>query len=172
MYNQGMSDTALLENSAPLNKLTELDKPTKVKLSVPLYIAYVKRGFTDSQIADICSITRQAVNDYKTRHYQELAPMIESDGYLAARCKSLALEAQERIMQHLDKSTPKDLIALNAISGTHIDKYAKLTGVAEIVDIRAVTCDLTDFIKQCQDKLAVDSEQPLNITPAPTSDDS
>jgi len=167
MYNQGMSETATLEQVKPL---TQIDTPNKIRLSVPLLIAYFKRGYNESQIANVCNISRQAVNDYVSRHYTELEPMLESDGYLAVRCKYIAVKAQDRILEHLDSTGTKDLMALNAISGTHIDKYGKLTGIPDVIDIRAVTADITGIIKQCQDKLAVDDKQTVDI-PTTGSDD-
>ena len=58
--------------------------------------------------------------DYCDRHYEELAPLIDtSDGIMAMKSKHIAEKAQERILVHLKDSEKKDLFALNAISGTH-----------------------------------------------------
>lgn len=67
--------------------------------------------------------------DYCDRHYEELAPLIDtSDGIMAMKSKHIAEKAQERILVHLKDSEKKDLFALNAISGTHVDKMKLLQG--------------------------------------------
>ncbi len=67
--------------------------------------------------------------DYCDRHYEELAPLIDTtDGIMAMKSKHIAEKAQERILVHLKDSEKKDLFALNAISGTHVDKMKLLQG--------------------------------------------
>lgn len=124
-----MSEQALLEveTKQHLNNIPPPDN-LKVKLSIPLIAAYLKRGYNENQIATVCNISRQAVNEYISRHEEELLPLIENDGYLALRARNIACKAMDRIDINLDSTTQKDLIALNAISGTHVDKYRLLSG--------------------------------------------
>ena len=112
-----------------LQGLENLEPKHKVKLSVPLIASYLARGVKRTKIAEICNVSFQAVYDYCDRHYEELAPLIDtSDSILAIKSKHIAVKAQERILKHLNKSEKKDLFALNAISGTHIDKMRLLSG--------------------------------------------
>ena len=73
-------------------------KNVKVKLSVPLIASYLDKGYTQANIARICNVSYQAVSDYIKRHYDELAPLVDTtDGILAMRSKHLANKAQEKI---------------------------------------------------------------------------
>ena len=99
--------------------LEHLETNHKVKLSIPLVASYLARGVKRTQIAKLCNISNAAVYDYCDRHYEELAPLIDtSDGIMAMKSKHIAEKAQGRILKHLDESEKKDLFALNAISGT------------------------------------------------------
>ena len=100
----------------------------KVKLSVPLVASYLSRGIRQADIARICNVSPQAVNDYIKRHSDQLAPLIDGENILIMKAKHIASKAQENIITILD-DTPekKDLFALNAVSGTHIDKYRLLS---------------------------------------------
>ena len=113
--------------------LENLETNHKVKLTVPLVASYLARGVKRTKIAELCNVSFQAVYDYCDRHYEELAPLIDtSDGILAIKSKHIAVKAQERLLKHLSKSEKKDLFALNAISGTHIDKYRLLSNKSSI----------------------------------------
>ena len=104
--------------------LENLETTHKVKLTVPLVASYLARGVKRTKIAALCNISNQAVYDYCDRHYEELAPLIDiSDSIMAMKSKHIAEKAQKRILIHLDESEKKDLFALNAISGTHVEKY-------------------------------------------------
>jgi len=108
--------------------LENLETKHKVKLTVPLVASYLARGVKRTKIAEICNVSFQAVYDYCDRHYEDLAPLIDtSDSIVAIKSKHIAVKAQERLLKHLNKSEKKDLFALNAISGTHIDKYRLLS---------------------------------------------
>ncbi len=109
--------------------LESLETNHKVKLTIPLVASYLARGVKRTQIARLCNISNAAVYDYCDRHYEELAPLIDtSDGIMAMKSKHIAEKAQERILVHLKDSEKKDLFALNAISGTHVDKSKLLQG--------------------------------------------
>lgn len=100
----------------------------KVKLSTPLIALLLSRGQSQTQIAIACNVSGAAVSAYIKRHAKDLAPLARAeDGLMAMTCKHVADKAQRRILAHLDDSTKKDLMALNAIAGTHIDKYRLLT---------------------------------------------
>ena len=108
--------------------LENLETKHKVKLTVPLVASYLARGVKRTKIAELCNVSFQAVYDYCDRHYEELAPLIDTtDSIMAMKSKHIAEKAQKRLLVHLDKSEKKDLFALNAISGTHIDKYRLLS---------------------------------------------
>ncbi|MHC4269968.1 MAG: hypothetical protein ACYSTS_16090 [Planctomycetota bacterium] len=111
-----------------LQTLENLETKHKVKLTIPLVASYLARGVKRTEIAKICNVSFQAVYDYCDRHYEELAPLIDtSDGIMAIKSKYIAEKAQGRLLKHLKHSEKKDLFALNAISGTHIDKYRLLS---------------------------------------------
>ncbi len=100
----------------------------KVKLSVPLVASYLARGIRQVDIARICNVSRQAVNDYIKTHYDELAPLVDDGNILIMKAKHIASKAQENIITVLDQAPEKkDLFALNAVRGTHIDKYRPLS---------------------------------------------
>jgi hypothetical protein len=109
-------------------ELENIEPNHKVKLTIPLIASYLARGVKRTKIAEICNVSFQAVYDYCDRHYEELAPLIDtSDGIMAMKSKHIAEKAQERLLVHLKDSEKKDLFALNAISGTHIDKMRLLS---------------------------------------------
>ncbi len=110
------------------NTLENLEINHQVKLSVPLLATYLKRGVSQSEIARICNVSPQAVHDYIKRHYDKLSPLVDSTGlHQAAKAQHIADFAQDRLLLHLKETDKKDLFALNAISGTHIDKYRLLS---------------------------------------------
>jgi hypothetical protein len=100
----------------------------KVKLSVPLLASYLARGIIQADIARICNVSKQAVNSYIKTHYEQLAPLVDDGNILIMKSKHIASKAQENIITVLDQAPEKkDLFALNAVSGTHIDKYRLLS---------------------------------------------
>lgn len=101
-----------------------IDRPFKVNLSVPLLAAYLKRGVSQIEIANLTGTTRQAVNQYIDRHSDELAPLIDKDdGIIAAKAKYLHDKAMGKLIDLVDSASNKDMMALNCVSGTHFDKY-------------------------------------------------
>jgi predicted DNA-binding protein YlxM (UPF0122 family) len=121
----------------------------KVKLSVPLLASYLARGITQVDIARICNVSRQAVHSYIKTHYEQLAPLVDDGNILIMKSKHIASKAQENIMVVLDQAPEKkDLFALNAVSGTHIDKYRllsdKSTQNISIDQVRTNLADLRD----------------------------
>jgi hypothetical protein len=130
--------------------LESLETNHKVKLTVPLVASYLARGVKRTQIARLCNISNAAVYDYCDRHYEELAPLIDtSDGIMAMKSKHIANKAQDRLIKHLKDSEKKDLFALNAISGTHIDKMKLLQGEpTQVFSITAVQQSIKDLDTQ------------------------
>lgn len=111
-----------------IEPLKYLNTTVKVPLKVPLIASYLSKGYKPYQIADFCNVSDSAVSQYITKHLDKLLPLIDNtDGYAALNAKYIADLAQERLIKHLPKATKKDLFALNAISGTHIDKYRLLS---------------------------------------------
>ncbi len=139
-----------------LQGLENLETKHKVKLTVPLVASYLARGVKRTKIAEICNVSFQAVYDYCDRHYEELAPLIDtSDSILAIKSKHIAVKAQERILKHLNQSEKKDLFALNAISGTHIDKMRLLSDKStQNVSIDAIHTRIEDRQKRREELLA------------------
>ena len=101
-----------------------------VKLSVPLIASFLTKQYRQVDIAKACNVSEQAVSKYIKKHFDELAPLIDTtDGILAMQSKHLANKAQEKIegILEVDSFNKKDLVPLNIISGTHIDKYRLLS---------------------------------------------
>ncbi len=136
--------------------IENLETKHKVKLTVPLVASYLARGVKRTKIAELCNVSFQAVYDYCDRHYEELAPLIDtSDSILAIKSKHIAVKAQERILKHLNQSEKKDLFALNAISGTHIDKMRLLSDKStQNVSIDAIHTRIKDRQKRREELLA------------------
>jgi len=128
----------------------------KVKLSVPLIASYLVRGVKRTKIAEICNVSNQAVYYYCERHYEELAPLIDtSDSIMAIKSKHIADKAQGRILKHLDKTEKKDLFALNAISGTHIDKMRLLSDKSTAnISVAALDASLDELAKREKEIMA------------------
>ncbi len=133
--------------------LENLETRHKVKLTVPLVASYLARGVKRTKIAEICNVSFQAVYDYCDRHYEELAPLIDtSDSILAIKSKHIAVKAQGQILKHLSKSEKKDLFALNAISGTHIDKFRLLSNKSTSnVAIDTIHSNITERDKRLEE---------------------
>ncbi len=132
-----------------IHDIENLEPNHKVKLSVPLIASYLARGVKRTKIAEICNVSFQAVYDYCDRHYEELAPLIDtSDGILAIKSKHVANLAQERLIIHLNETEKKDLFALNAISGTHIDKMRLLSDKSTSnISVAALDANIDDQTK-------------------------
>jgi len=131
-------------------ELEILSPDIKVKLTVPLIASYLKNGYKQSKIAELCNVSFQAVSDYIKRHNEEFLPLVApNDNYMATKAQIIASKAQDRLLNHLDESTKKDLMALNAISGTHVDKYMLLSGKpTEIHANFDIAADLNKLIDQ------------------------
>lgn len=126
-------DSIEASDNAMLHLPKELKVQPKVKLSVPLVASYLSKNYLQVDIARACNISEGWVSQYISKHYKQLAPLLDqSDGLAAFKAKHLANKAMDRINIHLSETTKKDLIALNAISGTHTDKYLALSGKAPI----------------------------------------
>jgi predicted DNA-binding protein YlxM (UPF0122 family) len=111
-------------------QIVEKFSKIKIKLSVPLISAYLAKGHIPADIARACNVSDQAVSKYIKKHYDELAPLVDTtDKLLAMQSKHLANKAQEKIEDILkvDSFNKKDLVPLNIVSGTHIDKYRLLS---------------------------------------------
>ncbi len=140
--------------------LQTVEKLTKEKapLSVPLIASYLSKHYKPADIARACNVSNEAVSRYIKRHYDELAPLVDStDGILAMRSKHLANKAQGKIEDILEVDTfnKKDLVPLNIISGTHIDKYRLLSDKStQNVSIDAVHTRIEDRQKRREELLA------------------
>ena len=109
------------------NELQKLSR-LKVKLNPPLIASFLLQGQKHSDIAKACNVSQSAVKQYTDKHMEEILPLInDQDTYIALQSKHIANQAQGRLLIHLKETEKKDLFALNAISGTHIDKYRLLS---------------------------------------------
>ena len=136
--------------------LENLETKHKVKLTVPLVASYLARGVKRTQIAELCNVSFQAVYDYCDRHYDELAPLIDtSDSIMAMKSKHIAEKAQERLLVHLKDTEKKDLFALNALSGTHIDKMRLLSDKStQNVSMDVINSNVAERKKRREELLA------------------
>ncbi|MBC8553965.1 MAG: hypothetical protein H8D23_30515 [Candidatus Brocadiales bacterium] len=113
------------------NEIAELQiaghkiRPT---ITPALLATYYSLNYTSGKIGKAIGYSRQWIDQCTARFYDDLMPLIDnSDVYLALQSKHIAIKAQERLIEHLPETEKKDLFALNAISGTHIDKYRLLS---------------------------------------------
>ena len=138
-----------------LVNLVNIEANHKVKLTIPLIASYLKRGATRADIARVCNVSHQAVSDYVQRHHDALAPLVDSSGtYQATKAQHVADMAQDRLIEHLPATDKKDLIALNAISGTHIDKYRLLSDKStQNVSVDVVTGNIAERKKRREELL-------------------
>ena len=136
--------------------LENLETKHKVKLTVPLIASYLARGVKRTKIAELCNVSFQAVYDYCDRHYDELAPLIDtSDSIMAMKSKHIAEKAQERLLVHLKDTEKKDLFALNALSGTHIDKMRLLSDKStQNVSMDVINSNVAERKKRREELLA------------------
>ena len=105
-----------------------IDQSIKIPLSVPLLAVHLRNGRTQAEIGRICGVSRQAVHEYISRNNEVLAPLLpKDDDIMALTARQIANKAMSKLNEVLDEATKKDLIALNAISGTHIEKYRLLS---------------------------------------------
>ena len=140
-----------------LEKLSE----TKVKLSVPLIASFITKQYRQVDIAKACNVSDQAISSYIKRHYDQLLPLIDSsDGLSAMMSKHIASKAKTEINNILDIDTfnKKDLVALNIVAGTQIDKYRLLSDRSTSnVSVSAVDSN----IKEC-DQAIIEAEARLD----------
>ena len=149
-----------------LEKLSE----TKVKLSVPLIASFITKRYRQVDIAKACNVSDQAISSYIKRHYDQLLPLIDSsDGLSAMMSKHIASKAKTEINNILDIDTfnKKDLVALNIVAGTQIDKYRLLSDKStENVSIGAIDGSIKE-----QDQAIIEAEGRLEqLTGSGTSD--
>ena len=139
-----------------LEKLSE----TKVKLSVPLIASFITKRYRQVDIAKACNVSDQAISSYIKRHYDQLLPLIDSsDGLSAMMSKHIASKAKTEINNILDIDTfnKKDLVALNIVAGTQIDKYRLLSDKStENVSIGAIDGNIKE-----QDQAIIEAEARL-----------
>jgi len=156
-----------------MSNALEILKPNfKVKLSVPLIAAYLKQGKKQTDIATACNVSDQAVSDYIKRHNDKLLPLVEpTDTYLATKSLHVANMAMDNLSKLLDSPpNKKELIALNAISGTHTDKYLTLSGKpTEITENRELSVQLKADLEAKSQRIEELRTKLLNINNPDTS---
>lgn len=106
-------------------------KDYKVKLSVSMVSKFILDGLTQSEIARACNCSPQWVHDYIKLHYDDIAVIVDPSGkHLALKSKTLANGAINKLDSLLTTEifTKKDIIALNILAGTQIDKFRLLNG--------------------------------------------
>jgi predicted DNA-binding protein YlxM (UPF0122 family) len=111
-------------------KYTLLDGMQKRPLTVEIIAACLAKGMRQVDIARLFGVSRQAVHDLIRKRSEELEMLLDSnDSIIAMKAKLIATRAMGNINRLLDqRPRKKDLHALNAISGTHIEKYLLLSG--------------------------------------------
>ena len=68
---------------------------------------------------------------------------------MAVKAKHLSNKAMDRLIFLIDDADKKDMIALNAISGTHIEKYLLLSGKATEITVNAtMIADVNELLNQ------------------------
>jgi predicted DNA-binding protein YlxM (UPF0122 family) len=149
-----------------IEKLSE----TKVKLSVPLIASFITKQYRQVDIAKACNVSDQAISSYIKRHYDQLLPLIDSsDGLSAMMSKHIASKAKVEINNILDIDTfnKKDLVALNIVAGTQIDKYRLLSDKStENVSIGAIDGNIKEH-----DQAIIEAEARLDkLTGSKTED--
>jgi hypothetical protein len=120
-----MSDTLVNNEIAELQFAGHKIRPT---ITAPLLASYYSKNYSSLKISRALGYSRQWIDQCTAKYYDDIMPLIDnSDMYLALQSKHIAIKAQERLIGHLPDTEKKDLFALNAISGTHIDKYRLLS---------------------------------------------
>jgi hypothetical protein len=118
-----------MKKDQAVNNIDSLDN-FRIKPTVPFIGSYLRRGYTQAQIARISNNSPQCINNFIKRHYDELAPLVDdTDNIMTVKAKHIASKAQDKINDILavDKFDKKDLVPLNIVSGTHTDKYRLLS---------------------------------------------
>jgi hypothetical protein len=141
--------------------IDKLDLNLTIPLSVPFIAKYLLLGKTQADIARISGRSKQAVNDYIKRKKNELLPLLDTtDNLLALKAKSVSSKALTNLDKILDsRLDKKNLIALNAISGTHIEKYRLLSNKAtEISQVQAIIENIDTEIETLEADLFPNNE--------------
>ncbi len=111
--------------------MTDILTENKIKLSIPLVANLMLKGLKQVDIARTCNITRQTVNAYIKKHLDELLPLLdESDRLVAIKARHIAdksLNVIDDIINTTDDFGKRDLISLNVVAGTQIDKHRLLS---------------------------------------------
>ncbi len=141
--------------------IDHIDHLPKLRLSIPLVAAYLSRGKTQVEIARACNLSRQAINQYISTHYDDLLPLIGDDHYLGIKTKHIANQAMDKMSSVLIDIVPdkKDLVTLNIIAGTMIDKSRLLSGQPTVIIDHNIVADLSDVLS------AIPSEDIIDVSP-------
>lgn len=156
----------------PETNIDSLDHLLKIPLTELNITRHLKAGRNQSEIARIHKVSKQAVSDYIQRHYENILPMQYADPELAKMDKLVSIKAKNKIINILDSTLDKkDLIALNAISGTHTDKYRLLSNQpTEITANISLIADVNELLKQLKSGVnqpEIEDKVPDNCTLLP-----
>ncbi len=116
-----------------IQALTQTDCLTKkkIKLSVSIIVNLMDKGLRQVDIARACNVTKQSVNDYIQRHYDEIVPLIgDNDKVIAIKAKQIANKALDKINDIIDVTddfSKRDIVPLSTTVGINIDKYRLLS---------------------------------------------
>lgn len=147
-----------LQAIQPVTNANEITDKVKVRLTVPLVASYLSRGIRQSDIARACNLHTSTVSKYIKTNYDKLGVLIDNtDGLMAMASKhvaNMALGRLDNILEHTENFDKKDLVALNIVSGTQIDKY-RLLSDKSTSNVAIDTCkqSLEDLNKREQDLL-------------------
>ena len=122
----------------------ELDKPIKVRLSVPLLVKFLRKGMSYSAIGRVLGLSRQAVSDYCNKHSDELAPVMDTDDNLALILKHNAVRAAQKLSDVLlDDMTKKDMIPLMAVVDRSTNNYRVLSEQSTGIQVVRIESNVT-----------------------------
>ncbi len=139
-----------------LEQLEIRPKEIKVSLSVVIIITYLRLGYNRNQIAKICGLHHSAVYDYCERHWNEIAPMLDTTGtYHATLAEYTAVKSKENLLGVLTKPEyaweQKHVIPLTASSDQHTKQarllQEKATSITSVdtasINIKEAQADIT-----------------------------
>ena len=99
----------------------------KITLSIPFIALHLNACKSQADIARLTGHSPQWVNEFIQKNKDELEVLSNKDGLLALHSKYIAVKGMKELHKELDRSGKKNIIALNAVIGTHIDKYRLLS---------------------------------------------
>jgi predicted DNA-binding protein YlxM (UPF0122 family) len=167
-----MSDTALLEVDKPVEGTRSHRNRINVAEAIKLRLNH---NYSYQQIADHYGVSKQAVHLAIRKFAMVLDNPTSIKDFDRVRAALLTNAEAVLISQLLDSDKIKDASLNNvAYAFTQINNARRLElgQSTNNIDIRSITMDISDIIKQCQDKLADDDKQTIDIASDNATEDS